>query len=289
MRRAIGGLLGLVCATGLLQACGDSSAFTCREDSQCVLAGEAGLCQPTSHCSYPDAECPSGYRYPVGAPNDLAGLCAGEGRMTDDSTSQAGSDTETSTTATTATSSTTSSTAATTGVGETSGDVSTSRSSQSSTAEATTDPLTSGPTSNVPTTTGSQECIQESDEANDTPERAPNLDACSFDIAGAIGGDDLDDYYFAPSADLDCDASWHATTVGMVDMVCIEYPCASENVGGCSGTQTTLSGWVACCEDGNEVTSVAGCGMQRAEAIYVHVRRDSRTCEQYELSVNAPD
>lgn len=39
------------------------SSFQCARDSQCVLDGVAGRCEPDGACSLPDAGCPSGRRY----------------------------------------------------------------------------------------------------------------------------------------------------------------------------------------------------------------------------------
>jgi hypothetical protein len=59
-----------------LPACG-AAEFTCEADVQCVGQGE-GVCQPDGHCSFPDAECPSGQRYGQHSGAN-SGQCVGEG------------------------------------------------------------------------------------------------------------------------------------------------------------------------------------------------------------------
>jgi hypothetical protein len=66
----IAALLGVV---GSPAGC-DGERFVCRGADACWLGGEAGLCL-AGNCAYPDAACPSGYRYAVGLGNALAGEC----------------------------------------------------------------------------------------------------------------------------------------------------------------------------------------------------------------------
>ncbi len=62
-------------ALALMAACQPAEAFECSEDSDCRLAGQEGICAPTSRCAYPDADCASGYAYPEGAGPSLGGVC----------------------------------------------------------------------------------------------------------------------------------------------------------------------------------------------------------------------
>jgi hypothetical protein len=52
----------------------NASAFACADDGDCQLGGEPGVCV-VGNCAYPDPACPSGYRYPAGLGNGLAGEC----------------------------------------------------------------------------------------------------------------------------------------------------------------------------------------------------------------------
>ncbi|MEM6989718.1 MAG: hypothetical protein AAF721_04455 [Myxococcota bacterium] len=82
-----------VVALGALLSCRSASEFLCGGDDDCSLAGTPGVCI-ASHCAYPDSECPSGLRYPVGAPPELAQTCAdGPSAGTGPGSTGAGSDT----------------------------------------------------------------------------------------------------------------------------------------------------------------------------------------------------
>lgn len=93
---ALGGALGVAAS------CLPSGAFSCREDADCALALQPGVCAD-GHCAYPDGECDSGFAFPAGAPEALAGQCAGgvgttsgppaHGDSSDDTDEGAGSDT----------------------------------------------------------------------------------------------------------------------------------------------------------------------------------------------------
>ena len=65
----------------VLGACEPAQAFECRRDADCTLAGVQGVCAPTSRCAYPEAACPSGYAYPEGAGESLAGVCLPPGAV----------------------------------------------------------------------------------------------------------------------------------------------------------------------------------------------------------------
>ena len=60
----------------LLAGC-DGAAFLCHSEDDCTLGGEAGICFAGS-CAYPDASCPSGYRYAAGLRNGFAGECVSD-------------------------------------------------------------------------------------------------------------------------------------------------------------------------------------------------------------------
>ena len=62
-------------------ACGDTAAFACQSDTDCVLSGLPGVCDGNGRCAYPDADCPSGFSYPVATPG-LAGECVPGGAAT---------------------------------------------------------------------------------------------------------------------------------------------------------------------------------------------------------------
>jgi len=69
MRRlAIGTLALLSC-----KMVGDT--YRCTADSQCVLDGEAGRCESSGYCSFPDASCGSGQRYGQWAPAPVGSSC----------------------------------------------------------------------------------------------------------------------------------------------------------------------------------------------------------------------
>ncbi|MEM6989860.1 MAG: hypothetical protein AAF721_05170 [Myxococcota bacterium] len=60
----------------VLLACRAEPQFSCDDDVVCVLDDEQGVCTDVGHCAYPDSQCPDGFRFPVGAPSDIAGQCA---------------------------------------------------------------------------------------------------------------------------------------------------------------------------------------------------------------------
>ena len=75
--------LGFACAF----ACGSAQYFVCNGNDDCTFEEDAGVCQPTGACSFPDDTCDTGQRYADESPPSLAGECV-----------QHDSDTETSTT-----------------------------------------------------------------------------------------------------------------------------------------------------------------------------------------------
>lgn len=93
----------------LLGACTTTSAFSCTEDSECLLSGIQGICEPSGACSFPDPQCDSGRRYgEFGA--GVGGECvAGDGPSTSEvatgTMTGSGSTTATTTTTDTATTS----------------------------------------------------------------------------------------------------------------------------------------------------------------------------------------
>jgi hypothetical protein len=56
-----------------LAGCLRSAAFPCSQDSECVRAGEPGVCESTGFCSFADGSCEGGRRY-----GDLSGKFAGQ-------------------------------------------------------------------------------------------------------------------------------------------------------------------------------------------------------------------
>ena len=66
-----------------LAACTTPAVFTCLDDSSCANGGQAGRCESTGYCSFPDATCTSGRRYGELAPTGLANLCLPPGGDTD--------------------------------------------------------------------------------------------------------------------------------------------------------------------------------------------------------------
>jgi alpha-tubulin suppressor-like RCC1 family protein len=72
--------LGILVALLSLVACIRPSkvvGVSCESASDCVLGATMGTCEPTSFCSYPDADCTSGSRYSPGAGMGLGGTCVG--------------------------------------------------------------------------------------------------------------------------------------------------------------------------------------------------------------------
>jgi hypothetical protein len=116
----------LLCAS-LLAAC-KAEGFACAGVGECMLAGEPGVCV-AGNCAYPDAMCPSGYRYAAGLDNGLAGECVAEDAIES-------SDTD-----------------ASTGSSESSSSESSSSSTASSTS-STTDPVTASTGSSTTMMTG---------------------------------------------------------------------------------------------------------------------------------------
>ena len=125
------------CGAGLafvLVACGQSEAFVCDNDAQCVAGNGIGRCEDDHRCSYPDEDCASGRRYGQYA-GDKSGQCvAPDVADTGGATTTDASSSSSAATTTTTTSSTT--TSATTSGGDTSGS-----SSESTTGTAATTPL----------------------------------------------------------------------------------------------------------------------------------------------------
>ncbi len=81
-----------VIASALALACVLNPGHRCEDDTQCLLAAH-GRCEAEGACSYPDPQCPSGYRYGKWAPGDLADACVPAGAS---SSTDASSDTTTS-------------------------------------------------------------------------------------------------------------------------------------------------------------------------------------------------
>lgn len=67
----------------VLAGCAKVEAFVCEGDQQCVDGANAGACEKSGFCSFPDAGCPGGKRYGEYAGDQLAGTCV-EGGDTGD-------------------------------------------------------------------------------------------------------------------------------------------------------------------------------------------------------------
>ena len=67
--------LGLGLGVGLVGGCLNIGAYECSDSNQCAKGTQPGYCQPTGFCSYPDAVCPTGFRYGEEAEGALAGEC----------------------------------------------------------------------------------------------------------------------------------------------------------------------------------------------------------------------
>lgn len=63
--------LGFACAF----ACGSAEYFVCNGNDDCTFEEDAGICQPTGACSFPDDTCETGQRYADESPPSLAGEC----------------------------------------------------------------------------------------------------------------------------------------------------------------------------------------------------------------------
>jgi hypothetical protein len=64
-------LLGLAVPVG----CSGAGSFDCSDASQCSAGGQAGTCEPSGYCSFPDESCASGQRYGEHAAAGIAGTC----------------------------------------------------------------------------------------------------------------------------------------------------------------------------------------------------------------------
>jgi len=73
-------MLGRLAVWGLVLValgCGEHAAYVCEVDSQCVLGGMSGTCEPEGFCAFPDPKCPTGERFESGAGSGLGGQCVG--------------------------------------------------------------------------------------------------------------------------------------------------------------------------------------------------------------------
>jgi hypothetical protein len=68
-------LVATLGATLAAAGCLKVEPFACASASACVRSGEAGRCEPTGWCSFPDPACASGWRYGAGAGGGLADGC----------------------------------------------------------------------------------------------------------------------------------------------------------------------------------------------------------------------
>jgi len=59
-----------------LGACRVEGAFTCETDAACRTSTQAGRCEATGFCSFPDETCATGQRYAASAGDGLAHACS---------------------------------------------------------------------------------------------------------------------------------------------------------------------------------------------------------------------
>ena len=78
----------LACALGLVPVGCGVNAFSCSDDAMCDRTA-GGRCELSGYCSFPDTECPSGYRFGEHAPAGLALRCTEEDGGTEPATSLA--------------------------------------------------------------------------------------------------------------------------------------------------------------------------------------------------------
>lgn len=71
-------MFGLVVGVGSLSGCLSPQPRACAGDSECLLDGRSGQCEPTSYCSYGNSDCASGRSYGPYAGGGLAGVCLDE-------------------------------------------------------------------------------------------------------------------------------------------------------------------------------------------------------------------
>lgn len=72
-----------------LGAC-TTPVFPCTSDAECANDGTVGTCVlPPGYCAFENHDCPSGWAYSEGAPDDLAGRCVEFGDATEGSSSGA--------------------------------------------------------------------------------------------------------------------------------------------------------------------------------------------------------
>ncbi|MEM6989086.1 MAG: hypothetical protein AAF721_01270 [Myxococcota bacterium] len=97
--RPLAASVALGLALGWWTSCAAPATFVCSSDSECVGSGRDGQCEPSGYCSFPDDDCPSGFRFPSDA-GQLAGECTqpvmGTGSDTGRGSSSDGGEAETS-------------------------------------------------------------------------------------------------------------------------------------------------------------------------------------------------
>jgi hypothetical protein len=272
--------IGLGLAVGL--ACASDDPFRCVEDGQCRLGGTPGVCA-LGHCAYPDASCDSGFRYPVGAGNGLAGTCAEPNVVSDSGAS--------------ATDSNSGSDSASDSDSDSDATSESSDPSTESTSESTTDPTVGSSTASTtdPETTSDSstgivdDCEQENSEPNDTLETAATFSpTCSFVIGGAAGGTDPSDWY-RPEIDPACRTAPTAVMLaanGGALRVCAVTRCSGGTpVMECSETTSIVGSVASCCGEILEVTS--SCSPNSVQETFLHVEDLGGACVAYTVSFDA--
>ena len=72
----------VIAALAVLAACGSKSPYACTDDTQCVRAGDTGVCAGPGFCAFADPACDGGFRFEDRAGDGLANTCtaaAGDG------------------------------------------------------------------------------------------------------------------------------------------------------------------------------------------------------------------
>ncbi|MEM6992479.1 MAG: hypothetical protein AAF721_18340 [Myxococcota bacterium] len=219
--------------TVLVAGC-NAPTFACAEDSQCVLSGTPGVCQSDGRCSYPDAECPSGYRYPVlhggecvpgdGNAGTMSGTADGDGP-------DAGDDTPTPTSG-----------AGASGDGD----------SGESGIDDGVDTTVGAEDGEVDDTAGPENCVDETEAGGSIPLAANGcepLPAKGLIEAVLNGSADVDDYHFIYFGDCG-DTLFHAAFVNSDDPLraCAYLDCEGAVIDCEAGSSPeTIDGMPGCC------------------------------------------
>ncbi len=288
--------IAFVVSASTVAACGGGSGFSCSSDTECELAGVAGVCvSGTSQCAYPDGQCESGFSYPAGAGAQLGGSCA-DGPFDVGTTSDASGSASLSTTGEPLTTGNADGTTTTPAVddGSTTGGA-----TGSTGAVATTDDpsTTDGATTDEPTTAGESTtgppllCPNDAYEPNDTALDATDLlvpvGDCGVIESAVLEGMDDQDWYFV--GDEGCwleGAQLDFEPAGDLSMCVVYEGCmggaASVDCGG--GATPAPDGSNGCCHDAG-FSVVANCNNG---ALYVVAYGPADMCVEYQFEIQVP-